>query len=166
MMPIKTISLLIFLVLLSGCVAPLTNQDLIKEFDDTDFTVTETDRGLVVFLPMVFFEFGSDELTLAARDKLEEVSEILTRSSTNSRQLSIEGHTDDVGDDTYNLELSQRRATNVMEILAFSGIQRDRMVSQGLGESQPAAPNFNGDGSPNETNRSKNRRVELVILNI
>ncbi len=166
MKQIKTLSLLASLVLLSGCVAPLTNQDLIKEFDDTDFTVTETDRGLVVFVPMVFFEFGSDELTLPAREKLEEVSEILTRSSTNSRKLSIEGHTDDVGEDAYNLALSQRRATNVMEILAFSGIQRNRMVSQGLGEAQPTVPNFNEDGSPNEANRSKNRRVELVILNI
>jgi len=163
---IKNLSVLACIVLLFGCVAQLTNQDLIKEFDNSDFTITETERGLVVYLPLVFFEFASSELTLAAREKLEEVSEILTRSSTNSRQLSIEGHTDDVGDLQYNLELSQKRATNVLEILAFSGVQRDRMVALGLGEGKPSKPNFNKDGSSNETNRSKNRRVELIILNI
>lgn len=163
---IKLLSVLASLVLLSGCVTPLTNKDLIKEFAGTDFTVTETERGLVVFLPMVYFEFASAELTLTARERLEEVSEILTRSTTSSRELSIEGHTDDIGDEQYNLQLSQERATNVLEILAFSGIKRDRLVALGLGEEQPNQPNFNEDGSANEANRSKNRRVELVILNI
>ena len=166
MKSIKFVSILACILLLSGCVAPLSNQDLIKEFDNTNFTITETERGLVVYLPLVFFEFGSVDLTLAAREKLEETSEILTRLSTKSRQLSIEGHTDDIGDAQYNLELSKERASNVLEILAFSGVSRDRMVALGLGESKPARPNYNEDGSTNEANRAKNRRVELIILNI
>ncbi len=166
MKSIRFLLLLTGLILLTGCIAPLTNKDLIKEFAGTDFTITETDRGLVIYLPMVYFEFASADLTLPARTKLEEVSEILTRPSTSSRQLAIEGHTDDVGEQDYNIKLSQERATNVLEILAFSGIQRDRMVAKGLGEAHPIEANLNGDGSGDEAGRAQNRRVEVVILNI
>ncbi len=162
---IKLLPAVMGFALLAGCVAPLTNKDLIKEFDNTEFTVTETDRGLVVNVPLVFFEFDSADLTLAAREKLGEVSEILTRPSTSSRQLSVEGHSDDVGDEQYNLALSQERADNVLEILAFSGIKRERLEAIGFGETRPVELSAAAGGQDAEQARSRNRRVEIVILN-
>lgn len=150
---------------MSGCTQPLKNDELRTNFEDAGFVVEETERGVVVYLPQIFFSFNSNELTLAARTKIEEAAELLNRDNTRFRQLSIEGHTDSVGEEAFNEQLSEERAQHVFEILAFSKVERQRMQAFGLGESQPLLPNNNADGSDNEENRERNRRVEIVILN-
>ncbi|HKX29981.1 MAG TPA: OmpA family protein, partial [Blastocatellia bacterium] len=76
-------------------------------------------------------------------------------------RMEIEGHTDAVGSDEYNLKLSQARAETVRNFLAQAGVPADRIVAtRGLGKSQPVADNSTAAG------RQVNRRVELVISEV
>ncbi|MDX1464516.1 MAG: OmpA family protein [Halomonas sp.] len=101
----------------------------------------------------VNFEFDSATLTMGAEQILDGVAEKL-RANKNVR-VRIEGHTDAVGSDAYNQDLSQRRADSVADYLASQGVSRDRMRTIGYGESQPVASNETDAG------RAENRRVEL-----
>ncbi|GGX79637.1 hypothetical protein GCM10007160_03740 [Litchfieldella qijiaojingensis] len=101
----------------------------------------------------VNFEFDSARLTPQAEQVLDGVAERLV-ASPNVR-VSIEGHTDSVGSDAYNQQLSQRRAESVVDYLESRGVERNRMRAQGFGEEQPIASNETDAG------RAENRRVEL-----
>ena len=68
------------------------------------------------------------------------------------------GHTDERGDDAYNLDLSDRRAAAVVKYLVDNGVEAKRLTSQGYGETQPV------DKRQNEAAWAKNRRVEFHIL--
>jgi outer membrane protein OmpA-like peptidoglycan-associated protein len=72
--------------------------------------------------------------------------------------LGISGHTDDVGTDEYNLDLSERRAKSVQSFLESKGIPMERLRSRGFGESRPVADNTT------EAGRQGNRRVECIVL--
>jgi outer membrane protein OmpA-like peptidoglycan-associated protein len=72
-------------------------------------------------------------------------------------KIAIQGHTDDIGDDTANLMLSEKRAKGVAEYLKSKGISSDRLVSKGFGETKPKEAN------DSEENRAKNRRTDFVI---
>jgi outer membrane protein OmpA-like peptidoglycan-associated protein len=74
------------------------------------------------------------------------------------RRIRVEGHTDDRGDDDYNLDLSQRRAASVLTYLLTAGIEAGRLESEGLGETIPIADNDSRDG------RAENRRVEFYVV--
>jgi hypothetical protein len=71
-------------------------------------------------------------------------------------KIEVQGHTDDQGSEDYNLKLSQRRAETVVTYLSLFGIDPNRLMPKGFGESQPIMPNTTEEG------RAKNRRVELV----
>jgi outer membrane protein OmpA-like peptidoglycan-associated protein len=71
----------------------------------------------------------------------------------------IEGHTDDVGSDESNFNLSQRRANSVKSYLVGQGIESSRLSTSGLGEGSPVA------GNDTSTGRQQNRRVEVIISN-
>lgn len=71
--------------------------------------------------------------------------------------LSIEGHTDSVGDEDANLKLSQARSEAVKTYLVSQGVEEKRITAKGFGESKPIAPNTTREG------REKNRRVEFII---
>jgi outer membrane protein OmpA-like peptidoglycan-associated protein len=75
-----------------------------------------------------------------------------------NRNVLIEGHTDSVGSETYNLGLSHRRADAVRAALISKGISENRITAKGYGESRPVASNTTAAG------RQQNRRVEIVIL--
>ena len=72
--------------------------------------------------------------------------------------MRIEGHTDDRGKDSFNLDLSQRRADKVKEYLAIIGVSPDRLEAKGFGETMPIASNKRARG------RAKNRRVMFIIV--
>lgn len=101
----------------------------------------------------IFFETGSDKLKVASLEQLDELAEILNRYP--GANLTIEGHTDDVGKDDYNMTLSQKRTESVKVYLVGKGIAEARLTATGYGESKPIADNKTAEG------RARNRRVEL-----
>jgi outer membrane protein OmpA-like peptidoglycan-associated protein len=105
----------------------------------------------------VHFEFDSARLTAADKERLNTIATRLKQEAPSAR-LSVTGHTDSVGSDSYNQKLSDRRAHSVTEYLIESGVPRASFVSVvGAGETQPVADNATADG------RSMNRRTEIKI---
>ena len=140
------------------------NRQILEELKRQNLDARETDRGVVVNLPDVLFEFNSHRLTVAARGKVERIAAVL-KGRAGERQVSIEGHTDSIGSESYNQALSEQRAAVVARELSFDGVQESRVTQRGFGERYPVAPNTRADGSDNPSGRSKNRRVEVVIAN-
>ncbi len=101
----------------------------------------------------IYFETNSSKLKLISNTQLDDLSEILKRY--NGVNLTIEGHTDNVGNDAYNLELSQKRTESVRDYLISKGINASRLTAIGYGEARPIADNNKASG------KAKNRRVEL-----
>jgi outer membrane protein OmpA-like peptidoglycan-associated protein len=119
-------------------------------------TVTRVGEGLVVtFDSGLLFDFDSDQLRVASRENLDNLANSL--SSFGDSKLLLVGHTDDKGSDSYNLDLSQRRANAVASYLSSRGVPSARIATSGRGETEPIAPN------DNDADRQKNRRVEVAI---
>lgn len=116
-----------------------------------------TDRGLVLTLGDVLFESGRAELKPGATSNLGQLVAFLAKYP--SRTVAIEGHTDSVGGDDFNLGLSQRRADSVRSYLLSQGVAAQRVTATGAGESSPVAGNDSAAG------RQQNRRVEVIISN-
>jgi len=112
-------------------------------------------RGLIVNMSDVLFDTGSSTLKPGAREKLAKISGIVLAHP--GLTLQIEGHTDSVGSDDFNQQLSERRADSVRDFLAEQGVQTSSMTAHGFGKTQPVASNDTGEG------RQRNRRVELVV---
>lgn len=129
----------------------------------SELDTSATPEGTVITLPeVVLFDFDRAELKPDARATLAEVSEVLAFYA--EAPVSVRGHTDAKGPDDYNQDLSERRATAVVAALAGDhGIDPSRLQAEGLGESQPVAPNEHPDGSDNPEGRQQNRRVEIVL---
>ncbi|MGD8808818.1 MAG: OmpA family protein [Gammaproteobacteria bacterium] len=115
----------------------------------------ETDRGLVSEISGVQFATGTANINQAARERLARFSGIV--ASYPELDLRIEGHTDNVGTDAANTELSLRRAIRVREYLVSLGVPLSSIEVDGFGESRPVADNDTVAG------RARNRRVEIVI---
>ena len=103
----------------------------------------------------VLFDTGSADLKPGAREKLAKISGILLAHA--GLTLQVEGHTDSVGTDEFNMELSGRRADAVRDYLAQEGVPASSMSAKGFGKTQPVASNDTPEG------RQRNRRVELVV---
>jgi outer membrane protein OmpA-like peptidoglycan-associated protein len=112
-------------------------------------------RGLIVNMSDVLFDTGSYTLKPGAREKLAKISGILLAHP--GLTLQIEGHTDSVGTDEFNQQLSERRADSVRDFLAENGVSASSITARGFGKAQPVATNDTADG------RQRNRRVELVV---
>jgi outer membrane protein OmpA-like peptidoglycan-associated protein len=103
----------------------------------------------------IYFDTGSDVLRPESSGTLREIARMLEAHA--DLRLTIEGHTDDVGDAAANRALSERRAAAVKAALVASyGVDAARLQTAGLGDTKPAAPNATPEG------RQQNRRVELV----
>jgi outer membrane protein OmpA-like peptidoglycan-associated protein len=146
----------------SGCLGPTVEDKLAAELAAHDLLAQKTDRGLVLYLPDVLFDFDRDELTAPAREKIQAVAEIIVRLAP-ERSVSVEGHADSVGAEDYNLALSLRRARSVESELLTGGVDAGKVAMIGFGERFPVAPNEHPDGRDNPEGRSRNRRVEVVI---
>jgi len=120
-----------------------------------DLEARRTAEGLQLTMRGVLFAFDSDELQPGARTSLERIAEFL--NGYPNQAVSVDGHTDSVGDETYNQSLSERRARSTADYLVAQGVARSRISVHGHGESQPVAPNTN------EAGRQKNRRVEILL---
>jgi OmpA-OmpF porin, OOP family len=115
----------------------------------------QTDRGLVLTLGDVLFETGKADLRPGALRNLYPLVTFLQKYP--ERRVVIEGHTDNVGSDAYNLDLSQRRADAVRDFLLQNGVNAAQMSTRGYGKASPVASNNTAEG------RQQNRRVELII---
>jgi outer membrane protein OmpA-like peptidoglycan-associated protein len=130
-------------------------RDKLREQLNVILETRETARGLIVNLSDVLFDFNRADLKPGAREKLAKVAGILLAYP--GLEISLEGHTDSIGSDQYNQNLSERRAQAVRSYLVESGIKPDVVQAMGFGESQPIVSNDNSAG------RQQNRRVELVV---
>lgn len=114
-----------------------------------------TERGMVLTLGDVLFATGKAELNPGGVRKIEQLAQFLNENT--DRRVEIDGYTDSVGKDDYNLNLSQRRAASVQSALVSKGIDASRITAQGYGKEFPVASNADSGG------RQLNRRVEVVI---
>jgi outer membrane protein OmpA-like peptidoglycan-associated protein len=115
----------------------------------------DTARGLIVNMSDVLFDTAKYSLRPGAREKLAKVAGII--SGHPGLRLEVEGHTDNVGGDEYNQQLSEQRGTSVRDYLTQNGISGNSVTTRGFGKTQPVASNDTSAG------RQQNRRVELVV---
>jgi outer membrane protein OmpA-like peptidoglycan-associated protein len=115
----------------------------------------DTARGLVVNISDVLFDTGQYTLKPAAREKLAKVAGIVLAHP--GLRLEIEGHTDSVGSDEFNQQLSEKRAATVRDYLVQQGIGINGVSARGFGKTMPAASNDTAAG------RQLNRRVEMIV---
>lgn len=122
-----------------------------------EFKARQTERGLELTLSGVLFEFDKATLKPGALRNLSPLITFLQEDP--ERKIVLEGHTDSVGSDSYNMELAQKRAESVRNFLIQSGIASHRIAAHGLGKGYPVASN------DTEAGRLQNRRVEIIISN-
>jgi outer membrane protein OmpA-like peptidoglycan-associated protein len=103
----------------------------------------------------VLFDFNKSSLRQAAREKLAKISGIIL--SHPGLLLEVDGYTDSIGTDEYNMKLSEQRAGGVRSYLIGEGISPDTISARGFGKDNPVASNETAAG------RQKNRRVEMVV---
>ena len=133
--------------------------ETINGFQDKDGCPDEIPEDLKRFtgvIPDIQFKQASDELLPSSFPTLNQAARTLMEYP--EVRLEIQGHASAEGDDSYNLELSQRRADSVRRYLVAKGLDAKRLIAVGYGETVPAATNRN------ESGRSINRRVEFHIL--
>ena len=126
------------------------------EAEKLEIKKEEIQVGQTIQLKNVFFAFNKWDLLPESYPELNKVAEFLKENP--SVQIELAGHTDDIGSDEYNLDLSDKRANSVKAYLVAQGISESRLLAKGYGETRPVAPNEYDWG------REKNRRVEFTVL--
>jgi len=126
------------------------------QLQGTGVSVTRSGNDLILNMPgNITFKTASSDLNAGFYKVLDSVSLVL--KEFDKTLIDVEGHTDNVGDDNYNQNLSVQRASSVGSYLQSHGVNSQRIVTLGAGESRPVASNDNADG------RQQNRRVELKL---
>ncbi|HEY2404328.1 MAG TPA: OmpA family protein [Steroidobacteraceae bacterium] len=120
-----------------------------------DMQAKQTDRGVVVTLGDVLFDTGKSTLKPGATSAIGRLATFLSQNP--NTKVLIEGHTDSVGSDDYNIGLSERRARAVATELESRGIPDSQIQTLGRGKDMPVASNGTPEG------RQQNRRVEIVF---
>jgi len=108
----------------------------------------------------VLFDFGKYDLRPEAKATLAKLATMLNQAKVPAAQIN--GHTDSIGDDAFNQDLSEKRASAVATQLKADGVTAN-LQTHGYGKTQPVADNTNADGSDNPAGRQANRRVEIYI---
>ena len=131
--------------------------ELRAELQGTGVSVTRIGDNITLNMPgNVTFATNSSDLSPAFFDVLTSVSKVLTEYD--QTVVEVAGHTDSSGSDAYNQSLSERRAGSVAQFLQSQGINNQRLITVGLGESMPVADNSTATG------KQTNRRVEITMV--
>ena len=116
----------------------------------------------VVLSSDILFDFDKADIKPTAETELTKLGLIIREKRTGD--VTIIGHTDAKGSDNYNMGLSDRRADSVKNwLVKYAQINAEVITTEGLGETQPIAPNVKADGSDDIDGRTKNRRVDVII---
>lgn len=130
----------------------------VEDFEpiNIDVFLEPLSQGVKTTLKNIFFD--TDQYTLREKSKTELNKVVRFLKENKTVRVGIGGHTDDVGSDTYNQELSLQRAKAVYDYLLGQGVNKQQMVYRGFGKTQPLVPN------DSEENRQTNRRIDFTIL--
>jgi len=123
----------------------------------SDLKAKQTERGIVLTIGDVLFAFDKATLSPGALRNVDKLAVFLNKHP--NRSVLVEGHTDSVGSDAYNLDLSEKRAEAVKSALVNQKVGEERVTTKGYGKKYPVASNHTSEG------RQLNRRVEVIILN-
>jgi outer membrane protein OmpA-like peptidoglycan-associated protein len=121
-----------------------------------DVPLQKIKAGSSIVLNNVFFDTDKSDLKPASKIELNKLVQFLSENPT--LRVELGGHTDNIGSDADNLNLSERRAKAVVDFLVANGVTVDRLTAVGYGESKPLESNDTAEG------RAKNRRTEFTIL--
>ena len=128
----------------------------LRQIEGVDVTRPSEGEIEVGLTSDILFDFNSAGLRADSRRTLQDLAQTMSRYSDINR-IEVEGHTDSIGSDDYNLDLSRRRAVSVRDYLVGQGIPSANIVARGFGETQPKSSNDTAEG------RQLNRRVEINI---
>ncbi len=128
---------------------------LYREYD-LEIYMKKIEVGKKIVLKNIFFETRSSILSPASKTEVDRIAKIMIDNPT--LRIEISGHTDNVGDDNYNQNLSEKRAKSVVNALIKLGIGTSRLEYRGYGEHDPVASNLDDEG------RAENRRTEFKVL--
>jgi len=130
--------------------------ELRQQLLGTGVSVTRVGQQIILNMPSnITFDVDSDRINPEFNETLISVGLVLKKF--NKTVVDVYGYTDSTGSDSYNLELSQKRATSVATVLASQGVDQRRFYITGKGEADPVASNAT------EAGRSQNRRVEIQL---
>jgi OOP family OmpA-OmpF porin len=141
-----------------------TKSNTVSETLKANIGISKIPKGPIV-IKNIYYPF--DKAILTDEAKLNVDTSIFVLMNENPQIIiEISSHTDNKGADDYNLRLSQKRAESVVAYLISKGIEKNRLVAKGYGETKQIAPNTNADGSDNPEGRQMNRRTELRVTGI
>jgi outer membrane protein OmpA-like peptidoglycan-associated protein len=149
------------IIAVGGTAGAIIGRQMDKQAEEIEKTVPDArvervGEGIVVeFASNVLFGFDRSDLSAEARENLDKLSLILNQYP--DTDLEIQGHTDSRGTESYNQELSERRAAAVSAYLLTNNIASERLTTKGFGELMPKYDNTTDEG------RARNRRVEFLI---
>ncbi len=132
---------------------------------DTLLILEKLEKNKIFVLQNIYFGYDSADIRSAAAVELDKLVQLLN-DNPQIRKIEMSSHTDSVASNSYNLQLSQRRAESTVNYLKKKGIEEKRLDAVGYGESKPIARNTNTDGTDNPEGRQRNRRTEFKILDI
>jgi outer membrane protein OmpA-like peptidoglycan-associated protein len=128
------------------------------EKDSVEMSVIHIEMNALLTLNNITFEINSAELKKNSKFELDRIVELM--KSNPKLTIEISAHTDDVGEENSNLKLSDKRALSAWTYLKDKGVNSERLVPKGYGETKPMVAN------DSDANRAQNRRVELRVLKI
>ncbi|MBA4057985.1 MAG: hypothetical protein C0490_24930, partial [Marivirga sp.] len=146
-------------------VDPTTLKELITNITlDTILILDKVELNKIFVLDNIYYNFNKADIREDAAKELDKLVQLLIDNP--EIKIELGSHTDSIDDNSYNLQLSQRRAESAVRYIVQHGIAPDRLVAKGYGEEKPIARNTNPDGTDNSVGRQKNRRTEFKILEV
>lgn len=131
---------------------------------DTVLVLDRKAKNVFFVLKNIYFEYDKADINRESAQELDKLVQILEDNP--DIKIEMGSHTDSVASNSYNIDLSQRRAQSTVDYLIRKGIDPKRLTAKGYGEERPIARNTNPDGTDNPVGRQKNRRTEFRIVEI